>query len=62
MLDPEAAGRSPKIKTHLSRKGIATSAHQAAQPQEKHGSKVCELLMEDLCKHSGKTCATAREC
>jgi len=34
MLDPEAAGRSPKIKTHLSRKGIAASAHQAAQPRK----------------------------
>jgi len=30
LLDPEAAGRSPKMKAHPPRKGIAASAHQVA--------------------------------
>ncbi len=34
-------GHSPEENEQLLRKGIATSAHRAAQPQEKHSSKIC---------------------
>jgi hypothetical protein len=39
-LIPERWGRSPEEKERRSRKGIATSAHRAAQPREKHSSKI----------------------